>query len=83
MKLRALLAASLALLSATCGQHARSLGANFDVVTADGAMLELNFKWQMNIRKLAFDGKLQPPGTYAATSAPASLQGTGALNVRP
>ena len=63
--------------------HARSLGANAEVALADGATLELNFKGQMNIRRLTLDGKVQPPGACDATSAPRFCKGAGVLNVQP
>ena len=63
--------------------HAHSLGANAEVAIAGGAAMELNFTGPMNIRRLTLDGKVQPPGSYAATSAPNFLKGAGVLNVQP
>lgn len=63
--------------------HARSLGPNTEVAIADGATLELNFKSQINVRKLTLGGKPQPPGSYTAIRAPSFLKGNGTLAVQP
>jgi autotransporter-associated beta strand protein len=58
---------------------ARSLGENTDVCISEGAMVGLDFKGEMRIRKLCFDGKVQPPGTYGAVNAAKYIRGTGVL----
>ena len=60
-----------------------SLSSNTEVSIASGATLALNFKGHANIRKLALDGKLQPPGVYTEKSSPSFIKGTGGLNVQP
>ena len=42
-------------------------------------MLQLDFKGEMRIGKLSFDGKPQPSGTYDAKSAPNFIKGLGVL----
>jgi autotransporter-associated beta strand protein len=59
--------------------HARSLGDKTEVSISDGATLNLNFKGEIRIRKLIFDGKPQPAGAYSATSTPRFIKGTGIL----
>jgi len=63
--------------------QARSLPANAEVSIAGGATLELNFKGQVNIKKLTLDGKPQLPGVYEATSASGFVKGAGVLMVQP
>ena len=58
---------------------AQSLGENTDVYISEGAMVGLNFKGEMRIRKLCLDGKVQPPGTYGAVNAAKYIRGTGVL----
>ena len=59
----------------------RSLSAKCEITIASGAMLELDFKGQMKVRKLTLEGKEQPAGTYSATSASGFIAGTGVLIV--
>jgi len=61
----------------------KSLGDKTDVTISEGAMLELSLKGEMRIGKLSLDGKLQPAGTYSATTAPTFIKGTGILAVHP
>jgi autotransporter-associated beta strand protein len=63
--------------------NARSLGENTDVYISEGAMLDLNFKGEMRIRKFYLDGKLQPAGTYSAATLPKNFHGTGVLAAQP
>ena len=56
-----------------------SLGDKTEVSLSEGAVLALNFKGEMHISKLSFDGKLQPAGTYSAANAPKFIKGKGAL----
>ena len=58
---------------------ARSLGDKTEVDISEGAMLQLDFKGEMRVGKLSFDGKTQPPGTYDAKSAPKFIKGSGVL----
>jgi autotransporter-associated beta strand protein len=58
---------------------AQSLGDKTEVSVADGAMLALNFKGEMNISKLTLDGKTQPAGIYSAATAPKFIKGEGIL----
>jgi autotransporter-associated beta strand protein len=60
-----------------------SLPSNTEVSIGAGATLALNFKGQINIRKLTLDGKLQAPGAYGEKTAPAFIKGNGVLNVQP
>jgi autotransporter-associated beta strand protein len=59
--------------------NARGLGDKTEVDIAEGATLALNFKGEMRVGKLIFDGKLQPAGTYSAANAPKYLKGQGVL----
>ena len=59
----------------------RSLFAKCEITIASGAKLELNFKGQMKVRKLTFEGKEQPAGTYPATGALGFIGGAGVLIV--
>jgi autotransporter-associated beta strand protein len=59
--------------------NARGLGDKTEVEISEGAMLALNFKGEMRVSKLYFDGKLQPAGTYSAASAPKYIKGQGVL----
>ena len=61
--------------------NAHSLGDKTDVYVSDGATLDLNFKGQMRISKLYFDGKLQPTGTYGVENAARFIKGRGTLKV--
>jgi len=58
---------------------AQGLGDKTEVSVADGAMLALNFKGEMNISKLTLDGKTQPAGIYSAATAPKFIKGEGIL----
>ncbi len=60
-----------------------SLPSNTEVSIASGATVALNFKGHAHIRKLALDGKLQPPGVYTEKTSPSFIKGTGVLNVQP
>jgi len=62
---------------------AQSLGENTDVYISEGAMLDLNFKGEMRIRKFYLDGKLQPAGTYSAANSPKHVHGAGVLVAQP
>ncbi|MEI7956521.1 MAG: autotransporter-associated beta strand repeat-containing protein, partial [Verrucomicrobiota bacterium] len=62
--------------------NAQGLGDKTDVLVADGAMLELNFRGEMHIGKLSLDGKLQPAGTYSAASTPKFIKGEGILKIQ-
>ncbi|MCX6880281.1 MAG: autotransporter-associated beta strand repeat-containing protein [Verrucomicrobia bacterium] len=59
--------------------NAHSLGAKTEVSIAEGAMVALNFKGEMRVSKLYFDGKLQPAGSYGAASHPKYIKGQGVL----
>jgi autotransporter-associated beta strand protein len=59
--------------------NARSLGDKTDVSISEGAMLDLNFKGEMRIRKLILDGRPQPAGSYSAANTPRFIKGTGVL----
>ena len=59
--------------------NAQSLGDKTEVTVADGAMLELNFTGEMHLGKLTLDGKLQPAGTYSATTSPKFIKGKGVI----
>jgi len=47
-----------------------------------GAVLDLNFKGEMKVRRFTLDNKPQAPGTYRATSTPGNIKGTGVLSVQ-
>ena len=57
----------------------RSLSDKTEVIISKGAILELDFKGEMCIRKLYFDDKLQPAGTYNSVNAPTFIKGKGLL----
>ena len=62
--------------------NAKGLSDKTDVSVADGATLALDFKGEMRISKLTLDGKLQPAGTYSATTTPKFFKGEGALKIQ-
>ena len=62
--------------------NAKGLSDKTEVSVAEGATLGLNFKGEMRISKLTLDGKLQPAGTYSATSAPNFIKGEGILKTQ-
>ncbi|MEI6607624.1 MAG: autotransporter-associated beta strand repeat-containing protein [Verrucomicrobiota bacterium] len=59
--------------------NALGLGDKTEVTVADGATLELNFTGEMHLGKLTLDGKLQPAGTYSATTSPKFIKGKGVI----
>jgi autotransporter-associated beta strand protein len=62
--------------------NARSLGDRTDVSISEGAILGLNFKGLIHVRKLSLGGKPQPAGAYSAANAPVFLKGSGVLSVQ-
>jgi len=59
-----------------------SLGEKTLIDVSEGAILELNFKGEVRIAKLALAGKPQPPGTYDAKNAPQFIKGKGVLKIQ-
>ncbi|MGA2617295.1 MAG: autotransporter-associated beta strand repeat-containing protein [Thermoguttaceae bacterium] len=61
----------------------RSLGAKTEISVARGAMLDLNFKGELKVRKLTLGGVVQPTGVYGAEDARKFIEGAGVLKVQP
>jgi autotransporter-associated beta strand protein len=61
--------------------HAKSLGTQTEIAIGGGAILELKFNGQIQVRKLSLSGKPQRPGMYNAKNAPGFIKGTGIVNV--
>ena len=53
-----------------------------EVHVSEGATLSLDYRGEIRVGKLYFDGKLQPVGTYTAQNAPKYIKGMGILRIR-
>jgi autotransporter-associated beta strand protein len=61
---------------------AHSLGAETEVSVAPGAMLDLDFRGEIRVRKLILDGAAQSAGRHDAASDPKYIRGKGVLRVQ-
>jgi autotransporter-associated beta strand protein len=62
--------------------NSHGLGEQTEVSISKGGILDLNHKAEIRIRKLEFDGKPQPPGSYDANNSPNFIKGKGALKIQ-
>jgi autotransporter-associated beta strand protein len=63
--------------------HVKTLGAQTEIAIENGAILELKFNGQIQVRKLTLSGKPQRPRLYNVKNAPGFIKGTGMVTVLP